>query len=125
MNSGPVSDRRERGGAVEAHQLPEYVDHPARPYAPRHIDRQTLTSELVDDGQALQRPAIRARIEDEVVGPHVIHRGRGQRSRAAGGYPPARAPSRHVQARLVPQTIGPLGTHRVPPARARKTRIFR
>ena len=43
-------------GAVEAHQLPEHVDHPARPYAPRHIDRQTLTSELVDDGQTLPRP---------------------------------------------------------------------
>ena len=102
---------------MEAHQLPEHVDHPARPYAPRHIDRQTLTRELVDDGQALQRPAIRARIEDEVVGPHVIHRGWDQRPRAPGGYPPSRAPSRHLQARLVPQTIGSLGTHRVPPAR--------
>ena len=118
-------DNEERPHMSLGALLPEHVDHPARPYAPRHIDRQTLTSELVDDGQALQRPAIRARIEDEVVGPHVIHRGRGQRSRAGreairrrgrrrGTCRPAWCHTREARWALI-------GC----PRRARKTRIFR
>ena len=47
----------------------------------------------------------------------VIPRGRGLRPRATRGHPPTRAPTRHLQARLAPQPIGPFGTHRVPPAR--------
>ena len=118
-------DNEERPHMSLGALLPEHVDHPARPYAPRHIDRQTLTSELVDDGQALQRPAIHARIEDEVVGPHVIHRGRGQRSRAGreairrrgrrrGTCRPAWCHTREARWALI-------GC----PRRARKTRIFR
>ena len=87
------------------------------PDVSRHIDRQALTREIIDDRQALQRPAIRARVEDEVIGPHVIPRGRGLRPEATRGHPPPQAPPRHVQARLAPQPIGPFGTHRVPPAR--------
>ena len=71
-------------GAVEAHQLSEHVNHPPGPDASRHIDRQALTRERIDERQALQRPAIRARVEDEVIGPHVIPRGRELR---LGGHP--------------------------------------
>ena len=101
-------------GAVEVHQLPEHVDHPPGPDASRPIDRQALTRASIDDRQALRRPAIRARVEDEVIGPYVIPRGRGLRPGA----------TRHLQARLAPQPIGSFGTHRDSPARE-KIRIFR
>ena len=69
-------------GAVIRPQIarrPMHTDEPredlndaAGSNAARDVDRQALARELVDDGQTLQRPAVGAGIEHEVVGPDVI-----------------------------------------------------
>ena len=71
---------------VHAHELRQHLDHAPRPNAAGHIDRQALARELIDDRQALQRAAVRAGVEHEVVRPDVIDR-RSAAAAAAGWSP--------------------------------------
>src|SRR5688572_32016364 len=70
---------------------------------PGHINRETLSRELIDDRQALQAATIGAGVEHEVVRPHVIDRRRWQRPRTTGGHPPTRPFLRHLEALRPPQ----------------------
>jgi hypothetical protein len=97
--------------AVKANELRQHFDHAPRPNAAGHVDGQTFAGELVDHGEALQRPIVRARVEDEGVRPHVIDRGGGQRPRPTGGDTPAWPTLRDLQTGLAPQPIGALRTH--------------
>jgi hypothetical protein len=57
---------------MHAHELRQHFQDARRSNAARHVDRQTLPRELVDDRQTLQRAVIGARVEDEIVRPQVI-----------------------------------------------------
>jgi len=76
--------------------------------AARHVDGQTLSGELVDDRQAFQRLAIRARIEDEVVRPHVVGGQAGSGTRPTRRHAAARASAWHLEAGLPPEPVGPV-----------------
>ncbi len=100
-------------GAVDAHELGEHLDHPAGTNAAGHVDGQALSGELIDDRQAFQRLAIRARIEDEVVRPHVVG-GRGrERTRPTRRHAAARASAGHLEAGLPPEPVGPVDSQHV------------
>ena len=86
-------------GAVHADELRQHLNDPPRPDAAGDVDRQAFARELIDDREALQRPTVRARIEDEVVRPHVIHRRRRQGPRPARGDAASGPAFRHLQAR--------------------------
>ena len=106
--------------AVDAHELRQHLDDAAGSNAAGDVDRQAFPRELVDDRQALQRAAIGARVEDEVVRPDVIDRRRRQRPRATGRHAAARPLLRHLQRLLPPQAIHAIGAHaRGPGARGR------
>src|SRR5687767_4264740 len=80
---------------------------------PGHINRETLSRELIDDRQALQAATIGAGVEHEVVRPHVIDRRRWQRPRTTGGHPPTRPFLRHLEALRPPQAVHPVGAQHV------------
>jgi hypothetical protein len=84
------------------------------PDAVRHVDRQTLARELVNDRQTLQDPAVGTGVEHEVGGPHVIHRRRRLRPWAAHRHAATRPLLRHLQALLPPQARHAIGAERVP-----------
>lgn len=109
----PVVAADERWDAALAHQAGKSLDDAARTDRARHVDRQTLAGELVDDRQTFQLLAVRAGVEDEVVSPDVIGRPgwQGARPRARDPLP---APFRgQLQLCLTPQPLGAARTHRV------------
>ena len=99
---------------METDESGEHLDDTARPNAAGHIDREAFTGELIDDGQALERAAIGAGVEDEVVRPDVIDRRRRQWARPSGGEAPPWPPFRHLQRGMAPESIRPLGTEHMP-----------
>src|SRR3954468_18724660 len=101
------------GRAMHAHELREHLDHPAGADAARHVDGQALARELVDDRQTLQRPPIGARVEYEIVRPHVIEPGQRERPRTTRGGPPPWPLLRDLQSLLAPQAIRAVGAHPV------------
>jgi hypothetical protein len=64
--------------ATRADHLAQHLDLPRGPNAARHVDRMTLPCPLIQNRQAFQHPAIRAHIEQEVVGPDMIAPRRGR-----------------------------------------------
>jgi hypothetical protein len=71
-NSEPLSDRRYRGAPRSLMRACQHFDHTRRADAAGYIDRQALAGELVDDREAFEALAIRACIEDEIVGPQEV-----------------------------------------------------
>jgi hypothetical protein len=85
-NSGPLSDRRYRGAPWTLTScVSTSMTRPERIPPATSIARHSRVNSF-DHGQALQRAPVRARIEHEVVRPHVIDRRRRQRPRATGGH---------------------------------------
>jgi len=68
----PVVRAQVAWSAMDAHQLRQDLDDPPGPNPAGDIDRQALARELVDDRQALQGAPVGARVEHEIVRPHVI-----------------------------------------------------
>src|SRR5690606_20787817 len=97
--------------AMHADQPTEHVDHLARANGGGHSDCQALPRPLVDDGEALQLLSIRAAIEDEIVGPHLIRAARRRRPRATARGAPSDLAARHLEARLTPKPIRPISAH--------------
>jgi hypothetical protein len=50
----------------------QYLDHGIRRQPALDFDRQALAREFVYEGQELERPAVRRRVKDEIVGPDVV-----------------------------------------------------
>jgi hypothetical protein len=110
-NSGPLSDRRYWGGAVHADEAGEHVDDAPGPDAAGDLDRQAFARPLVDNRQALERLPVRTRVEEEVVRPDLIRRGRRRRTRPARRHAAPRPLPGHLEASLPPQAIQAVGTH--------------
>jgi len=88
---------------MHADELCQHLDDAARPDPAGDVDREAFARPLVDDRQALQRLSVGARVEDEVVRPHVIDAGRR--------HAPTRSAPRHLQPGLTPQAVRPVGAH--------------
>jgi hypothetical protein len=110
---GPVVRAKVPRRPIYAHELRQHLYHAAGTNPSRHVDREAFARELVDHGQALQRPAIGARVEHEIVRPDVIDRRRGERSRSTVRHAPARSFLGHLEALLAPQAIHPIGPEHV------------
>src|SRR5579872_6906993 len=61
------------GASMDADQFAQHLDDPAGTDASGHVDRQTLASELIDHGQALELLSIGAGINEKVISPHLTH----------------------------------------------------
>jgi hypothetical protein len=84
--------------------------------ADTEVNRETLAPPRVDDRQAFQPLAIRARVDHEIVGPHVISRGGRHWPWAPARDASARPASWHLQLRLTPEPMRAVGAHRMPGA---------
>jgi hypothetical protein len=75
--------------------------------------RQAMLEELrwVHARPAFQRLTVRARVEDEVVRPHVIHRHRWQRSRTTHRHPAPWPTTGDLEPRLAPEAMSTVCTH--------------
>ena len=76
-----------------------------------HFNRQALPGPRVDDRQAFERLPIRTGVEHEVVRPHVVPGGGRQRPGPSRGHPAPGAPTGHLQPRVTPESMGPIGAH--------------
>src|ERR1700692_3908894 len=103
--------------AVNADQFTQHFDDPAGADAAGYVDRQTLASELIDHGEALELLPISTGIKYKVIRPYLAHGHRCQRPRPRGRYTPARPLFRHLQLVQPPETVSAIGTHRVTAAR--------
>ena len=72
MNSGPLSLRRQVRSAVPPDQFVEDTNDVGRSQTPCTANRQSLPCELIDDGQALQRPTVDRLVHDEVIAPDMV-----------------------------------------------------
>ena len=77
----PVIGSQISRGAVEANHVDQDLDDTRRADAAGGVDRQALVGELINDSEALELLTVGARVEDEVVGPDMVGRTRGQGSR--------------------------------------------
>ena len=113
-NSGPLSDRRCRGAPCTLTSWASTSITRPEPDAAGHVNRQTFAGPLVDGRQAFERLPIRTGVEHEVVRPHVVPGGRRQRPGPSRGHPAPGAPTGHLQPRVTPESMGPIGAHHVP-----------
>src|SRR5207249_4129015 len=96
---GAVVAAQRAGGAVRADELGEHLDHAPRANATRDVDRQRFARVFVDHRQALELLAIRARVEDEIIGPYLVGAGGPRRLRARAGHAAARPFAWHLELR--------------------------
>jgi hypothetical protein len=91
--------------ATRSDEPVEHFDDAGRANAPADIDGERFVGPLVDHGEALELLPVRARIEDEVVGPDLIGTDRGMRSRAARRKAPSALSLGDLKPRLLPQSV--------------------
>src|SRR5436190_18121755 len=72
MNSGPLSERMKAGAPYRAIRSFRISTIRSAGDVVRGFDVQTLPSEIVDDGQDLERSSIFQLIENEVVAPDMV-----------------------------------------------------
>ena len=90
----------------------KHLDDATGTNAPGDIDGKCFMGPLVDDGEALELLPIRTRIEDKVVGPHLIGPCRRMGSRPRRRETPPPPFLRDLKARLLPQSVCAPRAHR-------------
>src|SRR5580704_16781142 len=102
---------------MNTNELAQHLNDPTRADVAGDIDRQALTRELIDDGEALELLAVGAGVEYKVIRPYLAHGHRRQWPRPRARYTPARPLFRHLQLVQSPETVSAIRTHRVTAAR--------
>lgn len=89
-------------------QLRELIDDTHLTDPAGHINGQTRTRILINDGQALEHLAAGATVKDEVIGPDVVALLGCHRSRSSAGRTTTASLLRHLQVGAAPPSPGPI-----------------
>lgn len=110
---GTVVRTKKRGHTVKAHKLREDLYDTRRANATGDIDSETLPRPFIHHREALELPAVRASVENEVVGPYVIRTPGLGWARSMRGHPATRTLPWHLQACTAPQAMHSFVAHGV------------